>query len=120
MLYRKLTSSGDYSFGNNANDFYSGTTAVAQAIYTGLKLLQAEWWEDTSKGLPLFQSILGQPGTPSHIHGVDMIAQETILAVQDVQQITAFQSAYVNRRYTVTSCTVQSVYGEVVLQEVTF
>ena len=120
MLYRKLTSSGDYTFGGNANDFYSGTTAVAQAIYTGLKLLAGEWWEDTAQGLPLFQSILGQPGTPGHIHGVDMIVQEAILAVQGVQQITAFVSSYVNRRYTITNCTLQTIYGEVGLQEVMF
>ncbi|SFU71288.1 hypothetical protein [Alicyclobacillus macrosporangiidus] len=120
MIYRKLSPTGDYTFGGNANDFYSGTTAVAQAIYTSLRLLQGEWWEDTSRGLPLFQSILGQPGTPEHVRAIDMLVQETILKVQDVVQIKSFQSSYANREYAIQSCIVQTKYGDVVLEGVTF
>ncbi len=119
MIYRKLAPDGDYVFGANAEDFYSGTTAVAQAIYTGLRLLQGEWWEDTSQGLPLFQSILGQPGTPEHQNAVDMIIQEFILNVQNVQSISDYSSAYIDRKYTF-NATVQSTFGEVVLKEVTW
>lgn len=120
MRYRKLDANGDYSFGQNVNDFYSGTTAVGQAIYTSLKLLAGEWWEDISIGLPLFQSILGQPGSPDHIHAVDMLIQEAILGVQGVQQITSFSSSYANRQYTIDSCSVQSQFGDVILKEVIF
>lgn len=120
MIYRKLTGSGDYTFGGNQNDFYSGADAVAQAIYTSLKLLQGEWWEDTSQGVPLFQSILGQPGTPENRRAVDMLMQEAILGVPGVQQVTDFASSYAGRTYTITSCTVQTQYGEAGLQEVTF
>jgi hypothetical protein len=38
--------------------------AVAQAIQTRLLLFQGEWWENLSAGTPMFQSILGAPGTP--------------------------------------------------------
>ncbi|MCL6442078.1 MAG: hypothetical protein K6T83_01205 [Alicyclobacillus sp.] len=121
MRYRKLSPSGDYTFGLQ-NGFYTDTEAVAQAIYTSLKLLQGEWWEDTSQGLPLFQSILGQPGTPDHIHAVDMLVQEQILNVPGVQEITSFSSDYDSRTrtYTITNCTVQTQYGETVLKGVTF
>lgn len=93
------------------NDFYSGTQAVAQAIITSLSLYQQEWWEDQTLGVPLFQSILGQSGTPDHIHAIDMLVQEAILGVQGVQQITSFTSSYANRTYTVNTCNVQTVYG---------
>lgn len=119
MKYRKLDSQGDYTFGLGPAGFYTGTTAVAQAIYTSLRLLQGEWWEDTSRGLPLFQSILGQPGTPEHVRAIDMLVQETILKVQDVVQIKSFQSSYANRQYAIQSCVVQTKYGDVVLEGVT-
>jgi hypothetical protein len=106
-------------FGFNQDDFYSGTEAVAQAIYTSLKLLQGEWWEDTSTGFPLFQSILGQPGTPDHQNAVDMLVQEAILNVQGVQSISNYSSVYVNRKYTF-NAGVQTIYGLVGLEEVTF
>lgn len=119
MIYRKLDPLDDFSFGQNANDFYAGTQAVAQAIYTSLRLLQGEFWEDISQGLPLFQHILGQSGTPEHLHAADALVQEQILNVQGVTEITSFSSSYVNRSYTV-SYTVQSQYGTVVAKEVTF
>lgn len=119
MRYRKLSPTGDYTFGFNADDFYTGTEAVAQAIYTALKLKQGEWWEDTQRGLPLFQQILAQAGTPEHQHAVDMLVQETILKVPGVQAIAAFQSYYADRQYTF-NATIQSVYGDVVLKEVQF
>lgn len=113
VRYRKLSPLGDYVFGGNKNDFHVDAAAAGQAAYTGLQLLLGEWWEDTSQGLPLFQSILGQSGTPEHIRAVDMLIQEAILNVQGVQQITSFQSSYANRQYTITSCVVQTQYGEV-------
>ena len=45
MKYRKLTSTGDYSFGNNMNDFVEGSEAIAQAIKTRVLLFYREWWE---------------------------------------------------------------------------
>jgi hypothetical protein len=37
--------------------------AVTQAIYTRLLLFKGEWWESLQLGTPMFQSILGSPGT---------------------------------------------------------
>lgn len=119
LRYRKLTDTGDYSFGNNADDFYTDTDAVGQAVYTSLNLLQGEWWEDTSAGLPLFQHIAGTDGTPDQLRGIDMLIQEAILNVQYVNGISNFTSSYSNRKYTM-SCTVQSQFGEIPVEEVTF
>lgn len=120
MKYRKLDPSGDMVFGMNANGFYTDTDAVGQAIYTSLKLLLGEWWEDTSIGLPLFQSILDIPGTPDHLHAVDMLVQENVLSVQGVQQIQSFSSSFANRIYTIDEMTVQSQFGDISVQGVTF
>lgn len=120
VQYRQLSPTGDYVFGNNSNDFYTGTLAVAQAILTTLRLYQGEWWEDTSQGFPLVQAVLGLPGTPEHQTAVDMLVQEAVLGVQDVQSISSYTSTYSNRtrRYTA-AIVAQSVFGEVNLPEVT-
>jgi hypothetical protein len=110
MRYRKLDSSGDYTFGQT-NEFYGGTNAVAQAIYTNLKLLYGEWWEDTSAGLPLFQQILGRPGTPDDLRAVDLLIQSCINQVPGVINISNFISTCVNRKYSAT-CTVKTPYGD--------
>jgi hypothetical protein len=109
MKYRRIVDE-DYSFGNGAQNFISGTVAVAQAIKTRLLLLQGEWWEDTEDGLPLFQSILGQPGTEENLQSIDLLVQDRIIKTPGVNGIKSFESTYVNRNYGV-SCTVETAYG---------
>ncbi len=103
IIYRPLSSSGDYQLGLSAGSFLSGAAAVAQAITTNLKLLLGEWFEDVSLGTPLFQSILGVSGTPANVQSIDLIVRSRILSTQGVAAITAFTSSYANRTY---SCTV--------------
>ena len=109
---------GDYSFGNNAQSFLSGEMAVAQAVKTRLLLLEGEWWEDQSNGLPLFQSILGQPGTPEKLKSIDLILQERIATTPGVISIKDFTGTYENRQYTV-NCTVETEFGDAVI-DITF
>ena len=111
MLYRKLDSSGDMVFGNGMNDFYTDAEAVAQAVKTNLLLFQGEWWESTETGLPLFQHILGQSGTPEHVQAADLLVQDVITSTPGVIRINDFKSAYESRKYTMT-CTIQTQYGE--------
>lgn len=118
MRYRKLDSNGDYTFGGNSNDFYGGTTAVSQAVYTNLKLLAGEWWEDTSQGLPLFQNILGQSGTTEKQQAADLLIQGVISNTPGVISIKNYSGTYSNRTYSI-SCTVQTQYGDATVQ-VTF
>lgn len=80
MIYRRLTSDGDYVFGQGKAQFLSGSEAVAQAVITHLKLLLGEWWEDVNNGLPLWQSILGQPGSEDNLQSVDNIIKDRILS----------------------------------------
>lgn len=117
MKYRKLNN-GDYTLGKGEGNFVTGVDAVSQAIKTRLLLLQGEWWEDTNLGLPLFQSILGLPGTPENLHSIDLIIQDQIANTPDVTNILNFESTYENRTYSL-KCTVETKYGEATV-EVTF
>ncbi|RKN74994.1 hypothetical protein [Paenibacillus ginsengarvi] len=115
MRYRKLTN-GDYTFGRREQNFVSDIDAVAQAIRTNLLLLQGEWWEDTEKGLPLFQRILGQPGVPDSVRAADLLVQDVMLQTTGVIRIKNLQSSYKNRAYQF-ACEVDTVYGALSLQE---
>lgn len=117
MKYRKLVD-GDYSFGNNKNDFVTGTLAVSQAIKTNLLLLYGEWWEDIDKGLPLFLHILGQAGMPQNVQAADLLVRDVISNTPGVTNIKKFTSTYENRTYSLT-CTVETQYGDATV-EVTF
>ncbi|CQR71690.1 hypothetical protein SOV_04860 [Sporomusa ovata DSM 2662] len=120
MIYRRLDSNGDYVFGSNQQAFISKADAVAQAIYTRLKLLLAEWWEDTQDGLPLFQSILGVR-TNRGKQAIDIIIQDRIRGTTDVTGIYNFTSTFDNetRQYSF-KCQVDTAYGQVDFGEVTF
>lgn len=111
MRYRKLDNNGDYTFGRNANDFVSDVDAVSQAIRTNLLLLYGEWWEDKDKGLPLFQNILGQPGTPESAQAADLLVREVISNTPGVRSISHFESSYADRRFAL-SCSVETIYGD--------
>lgn len=117
VKYRKLTSSGDYTFGANQS-FYTGTLAVSQNIKTRLSLLQHEWWEDLNQGFPLFQNVLGQPGKPQNIQAIDLLVKDVISNTQDVISIKDFKSTYENRNYSL-QCAVSTKYGDATV-EVTF
>jgi hypothetical protein len=95
-------------------NFIKDTDAVVQAIKTNLLLLEGEWWEDISEGLPLFQSLLGQSGTQEHLDAADLLIKERILSTQGVSQIQDFQSSYENRRYTISKCVVATNTGQTV------
>lgn len=79
MIYRLEDGNGDYILGAGESGFISGSEAVSQAIVTSLKLLLGEWWEDVDNGLPLWQSILGQPGSEVNKASVDNIIRSRIL-----------------------------------------
>jgi hypothetical protein len=117
MIYRRLDSSGDYILGQNRQAFLSKEEAVAQAIYTRLKLLLSEWWEDTTDGLPLFQSILGAR-TNNGTQAIDLILQRRIRGTKDVTDLFDFSSTFdsATRRYSF-QCRVDTVYGTITLDE---
>ena len=116
MRYRRLDDNDDYIFGQGDQAFYTGVDAVAQAIYTRLKLLYGEWWEDTSDGLPLFQNILGAPGGLQSERSIDVLITERILGTLNVKAITDFSSSIdANVRSYSFQCTVNTAFGQVTI-----
>lgn len=82
MIYRRLSTDGDYVLGAGNSTFLSGTEATAQAIVTRIKLLWGEWWENINMGTPLWQSILGTPGSDSNLKSIDNILRSRILSLK--------------------------------------
>ena len=124
MIYRREDKDGDYILGSGNNEFLSGSEAVAQAITTSLKLLKGEWWEDVNNGLPLWQSILGQPGSEVNKISVDNIIKSRILetnlnGTKLVSSIDEYSGSYDSslRKYTF-EAKITTIYSQgVTLQE---
>jgi hypothetical protein len=116
MIYRRLDSNGDYILGSGHQTFVSGVDAVRQAIYTRLKLLLEEWWEDRDDGLPLFQSILG--ARVNSQQAIDTIIRDRIRGTTDVTDVFDFTSTFdVQTRTYRFQCQVDTAYGEIAIDE---
>ncbi len=97
MLYRKLTSDGDYTFGNNSFDFIDGDEAIAQAIKTKLLLFYGEWFESVTTGIPMFQGILGQTSNENLKMTITLICTERIQEVKGVISVDSIEIEIDNR-----------------------
>lgn len=112
MRYRKLTASGDYSFGQGNRDFLYDIEAVAQAIKTRFQLYKGAFWRDVADGLPLFQNILPSPGSPNNLLAVDNILKRRVLGTRDVEGLTFAQSSFnPDTRQYIFACAVQTAYS---------
>jgi hypothetical protein len=107
MKYRKLSTTGDYVFGNGDADFYTDSpNAVAQAVKTRLLLLTGEWFLNLSDGTPYSTDILGSNTKDFY----DVAIQGRILDTPGVSEIVSYQSQLINRALTVTA-TINTAYG---------
>lgn len=115
MKYRKLDSNGDYTMGRKSNTLISDTDAVAQAVYTRLKLWEGEWWEAQEEGLPMLQRILGFSNSKQ---AADILIKDRIATTLDITGVISFSSEFNpnDRSY---SCVVEvtTTYGIITLQE---
>src|SRR3990172_6166732 len=109
MRYRKLSKTGDFTFGRGNGNFLVDTPeAVAQAVKTRLQLSQGEWFLDIESGTPYASKILGA----GKIGLYDAAIQDTILGTQGVRSIAAYASGVnPNSREAFVSCTIDTVYG---------
>lgn len=109
MRYRKLTATGDYTYGQNGQNFYVNTPAgVGQAIKTRLAFFLGQWYLDLTQGTPWFTEVIGFGTTGLY----DQMLQQVILQTPGVLAIVAYTSSLngTTRALTVTT-TVSTLYG---------
>jgi hypothetical protein len=114
MRYRKLDANGDYVFGGSANDFLvNSPEAVAQAVLTRLRLIQGEWFLDTTAGMPWPTQVIGKYTTGT----ADAAIRACILGTTGVTEITAYSSSIdsTTRKLTVTA-TITTLYGPTTIE----
>lgn len=88
MRYRKLSPTGDYTFGQSAANFYvDEPAAVGQSVQTRMGLWQGQWYINLQEGTPIAQSVLGYGSS------YDLVIQERILQTSGVSSIESYLSS---------------------------
>lgn len=88
MRYRKLTPTGDFTFGNGELDFYIDVPeAPAQAVSTRLKLWTGEWFLDTAEGTNYQDTALGTGKSQT----IEPEIRARILETQGVSGLESFE-----------------------------
>ena len=121
MKYRRITSSGDYSFGSGSKNYVDGNEAVAQAIRTKLLLFYGEWWENLGEGIPMFQSVLGQTNPETIKSSLSMLVEQRITEIKEVKSVKNIEIDYDKMNRTISmEVDVVTTSGEIVNVEVSF
>lgn len=89
MRYRKLSPTGDYTFGGGQMNFYRDVpAAVGQAVLTRLELWLGEWFLDINEGTPYMQGVLGTHSKSE----ADVTIQDRALGTQGITNLTNFDT----------------------------
>jgi len=117
MRYRKLSPTGDYTFGNGQADFYKDQVeAVIQSVKTRLLLWLGEFFLDVEEGTPYLQGVIGKHDLLTR----ENVIRKRILDTEDVTGITNFTSIIdPDSRKLSISVSVSTIYGNTDLFEVT-
>lgn len=114
MTVKRLSNTGDYTFGNSQLDFLSNSPeTVAQVIKTALLLWLGEWYLDVTLGMPWIQGVLGK-----HNQSIaDVTVQDYILGVQGVTAIQQYLSiAQEDIRKYLATARIDTQYGTTPIQ----
>jgi uncharacterized membrane-anchored protein len=116
MMYRKLDTDGDYTFGQGKQAMHQNTPeCVAQAVRTRLRLLAGEWFLDLAEGTQYANGVYGRHTKESY----DLVIRSRILGTEGVTAIMDYDSVQdANTRKLTVTTTIDTVYGEVRLAEV--
>lgn len=126
MRLRKLSPTGDFTFGSSAQNFYvDSPIGVAQAVKTALLLWSGEWFLDTSVGVPYPEGVLGKHSQAQ----ADSVIQQQILSVTGIDSSTLNPTQLVTsienfsseidpqtRKYSSLTATLNTIYGPTELQ----
>jgi hypothetical protein len=110
MRYRKLSPTGDYTFGGSQLNFWINVPeAVAQAVQTTLKLWLGEWYLNVNAGVPYPEGVIGEHSQAE----ADATIKGIIQNVQGVNTLTNYTSEIdpVTRAYQTTGGTLNTIYG---------
>lgn len=111
MRYRQLTADGDYKFGNGRGDFLvDNPQAVAQAVYTRLRLWSGQWFLDVEEGTPYETQVLGTNTQALY----DTAIRKRILETEGVNGLVKYNSTILNRQLSV-ECAIDTVFGPIPL-----
>jgi len=110
IQYLQLDASYDPILDPTAN--LTDADAVTQAILTRLNLFLGEWWEDLNLGLPVFQSILGQLGSPQGLAAMQLSVQQVITGTPYVTSASTTVN-FENGRLSL-SYTAETAFGQVI------
>ncbi len=118
MRYRKLSATGDYTFGQQQSNFWVNTPdGVAQAVTTRLRLWKGAWFLDTSDGMDWRASVLGERTAPVR----DAVIRQRVLSTPGVSSINGYNSEFnSNSRGFNSSFSIDTIYGEFAIARHTF
>lgn len=116
MRVRKLSATGDYTFGQSQKNFWRDVPeAVGQVVGTSLKLWLGEFYWDVTLGVPFMQGILGK-------HSKDEADSTIQYQVSQVQGVTGIEkNSYVSTLDPTTrglslAFTIDTLYGKTPVQ----
>ena len=109
MLVRRLSASGDITFGQGLSNFAFDSEAVAQNVKTRLLLILGEWFLDTTDGVPYLEQIFVKP---ADLQLVESILKSRIVDTKGVDSLNTFEMIF-NRetRMLVIIASVNTIYG---------
>lgn len=91
MRYRKLSPTGDYTFGQQQANFWTNVPdGVAQAVSTRLKLWRGQWFLDTTEGTDWQGKVLGNRTALTR----DVELQQRVLSTPGATQINNYSSSF--------------------------
>lgn len=99
MRVRKLSDTGDFTFGQGAANYYQNTPeAVGQCIVTRLKLIMGEWFLNVTDGTD-YGKILGRNSKATY----DGEIKRVIMGTQGFSSLVSYSSTLTDRALTVTA-----------------
>ncbi len=110
LKYLRIDADGEPVFDPNAQ--LTDADAVAQAILTRLRLFRGEWWENLNLGLPVFQSMLGQPGSARTQAAIELSIRQVIEGTPYVTEVDRIAATFVDGRFSFRA-TVKTSFGTV-------
>jgi hypothetical protein len=116
LVYVPVAGNTDCQWIPGPNNPLTNIYAVAQAILTRLKMFEGEWWANTADGLPLWQSILGQPAGNANQQQVEALISARINGTPYVVGLQNVNIAFnpSTRAYTY-SAQVNTQFGSIVI-----